>query len=189
LPVLGLLQSHLSCHLHHGLFMHAMRFLFVSASGPEVEFHFKMSRVSDEMSRVSDEMSRVSDEMSRVSDEMSRVSTHDKNSRLDMSDSFHDRERGFEAKFQLDEEQRFRAQARRDKLFGLWVAGQLGRADAETYAAEVVASNFEKPGDEDMLGKVRGDIKTAGKQIAEAVLQAELGKAMTEAVRQITAAK
>ena len=106
-----------------------------------------------------------------------------------MSDSFHDRERGFEAKFQLDEEQRFKAQARRDKLFGLWVAGQLGRADAEAYAAEVVASNFERPGDEDMLGKVRGDLKAAGKPITEAVLQAELGKAMAEAVRQIAPGK
>ncbi len=105
-----------------------------------------------------------------------------------MSDSFQDRERGFEAKYQLDQEQLFKAQARRDKLFGLWVAGQLGRADAETYAAEVVASNFEKPGDEDMLGKVRGDLKAAGKQVAEAVLQAELSKAMAEAARQIAAA-
>jgi hypothetical protein len=105
-----------------------------------------------------------------------------------MSDAFQGRERGFESKYQLDQEQQFKAQARRDKLFGLWVAGQLGRADADAYAADVVASNFEKPGDEDMLGKVRADLKAAGKNIADAVLQAELSKAMTEAVKQIAAA-
>ena len=106
-----------------------------------------------------------------------------------MSDAFNSRERGFESKFQLDEEQKFRALARRDKLFGLWVAKQLGRADADTYAAEVVASNFEKPGDEDMLGKVRADLTAAGKQVAEGVLQAELSNAYAEAVRQIAAGK
>jgi hypothetical protein len=146
--------------------MHATRFPFVSVSAPEVEFQFILSRSS------------------RAAHPFSPIRIRG----LDMSDAFHDRERGFEAKFQLDEEQRFRAQARRDKLFGLWVAGQLGRGDAEAYAAEVVASNFEKPGDEDMLDKVRGDIKTAGKQISEAVLQAELNKAMTEAARQIVEA-
>ncbi len=105
-----------------------------------------------------------------------------------MSDSFQSRERGFETKYQLDQEQQFKAQARRDKLFGLWVAGQIGRGDADAYAADVVASNFQKPGDEDMLGKVRADIKAAGKDISEQVLQAELHKAMAEAVKQIAAA-
>lgn len=104
-----------------------------------------------------------------------------------MSDSFQGRERGFESKFQLDEEQKFKALARRDRLFGQWVASQLGRADADAYAAEVVASNFEKPGDEDMLAKVRADLKAAGKQVAEGTLQAELAKAFTEAAKQVTA--
>ncbi|MBX7197809.1 MAG: DUF1476 domain-containing protein [Rhodospirillaceae bacterium] len=102
-----------------------------------------------------------------------------------MSDAFSSRERGFESKFQLDEEQKFRALARRDKLFGLWVAKQLGRADADAYAAEVMASNFEKPGDEDMLSKVRGDLKAAGKQVAEGTLRAELANAYAEAAQQI----
>ena len=105
-----------------------------------------------------------------------------------MSDAFQNRERAFESKYQLDEEQRFKAQARRDKLFGLWVAAQLGRTDADAYAAEVVASNFQKPGDEDMLDKVRADLKAASKQIADPVLHAELAKCLEEAVKQIAAA-
>jgi hypothetical protein len=104
-----------------------------------------------------------------------------------MSDAFNSRERGFESKFQLDEEQKFRALARRDKLFGLWVAKQLGRTDADAYAAEVVAANFEKPGDEDMLSKVRKDLKAAGKEIAEGTLQVELSNAYAEAAQQIAA--
>jgi hypothetical protein len=77
-----------------------------------------------------------------------------------MSDAFGDREKGFERKFQLDQEQQFRAQIRRDKLFGQWAAGQLGKtgADADAYAQEVVESNFEKPGDDDMIGKVSKDL-------------------------------
>lgn len=102
-----------------------------------------------------------------------------------MSDSFTSRERGFEAKFQLDEEQKFKALARRDRLFGQWVARQLGRADVDAYAAEVVASNFEKPGDDDMLGKVRKDLAAAGKQVGEGALQAELANAFAEAVKQV----
>ena len=102
-----------------------------------------------------------------------------------MSDAFTSRERGFEAKFQLDEEQKFKALARRDRLFGHWVARQLGRADVDAYAAEVIASNFDKPGDDDMLAKVRKDLADAGKQVGEGTLQAELANAFAEAVKQV----
>ena len=101
-----------------------------------------------------------------------------------MSDAFLSREQGFEAKFQFDEEQKFKVLARRDRLFGLWVAKQLGRADAEAYAADVVAANFENPGDDDLLSKVRADLKAAGKYVSEGILQAELVNAFTEATRQ-----
>lgn len=108
-----------------------------------------------------------------------------------MSNAFTDREKGFERKYQFDQEQAFKAQARRDKLFGLWVAAQLGKsgADADSYARDVVASNFERPGDEDMLGKVRGDLRTAGKAIDEKLLSAELHKAEVRAVEEVKAAK
>lgn len=104
-----------------------------------------------------------------------------------MSDVFQSRERGFESKFQLDEEQKFKVQARRDRLFGLWVGKQLGRADLDAYAAEVVAANFEKPGDDDMLAKVRADLATAGKQVHEGTLLAELASAAVEAAKQVAA--
>ncbi len=92
---------------------------------------------------------------------------------------FQDREKGFERKFQLDQEQQFRAQARRDRLFGQWAAGKLGHggADADQYAASVVDSNFEKPGDDDMLGKVKADFNAKGVTVSDA----DLSKALTEA--------
>lgn len=101
-----------------------------------------------------------------------------------MSDAFSDRQKGYEAKFQLDQEQQFRVNARRDKLFGLWVAGQLGFAGeaADAYAQEVVASNFEKPGDDDMLDKVKADLK--GK-IADAALMQALTTCYGQAAQQI----
>src|SRR5262245_8201828 len=108
-----------------------------------------------------------------------------------MSDQFSERGKSFERKYQLDQEQTFKVQTKRDKLFGLWVAAQLGKsgADADTYAKDVVGSNFEKPGDEDMLDKVRGDLKAAGKSIDDKTLHAELAKAETQAVAEVKAAK
>ena len=72
--------------------------------------------------------------------------------------SFDKREEGFEKKFALDEEQKFKAEARRNKLLGQWVAEKLGiTGDAATaYAKEVVAADFEEAGDGDVLRKVMG---------------------------------
>ena len=104
---------------------------------------------------------------------------------------FQDREKGFERKFQLDQEQQFRAQARRDKLFGQWAAGKLGHsgADADKYAASVVDSNFEKPGDDDMLGKVKADFKAKGVTVSDAELSKALTEAYAAAAAQIAADK
>jgi hypothetical protein len=97
-----------------------------------------------------------------------------------MSDAFSDREKGFERKFQLDQEQQFRAQVRRDKLFGQWAAAQLGKsgADADKYAQEVVDSNFEKPGDDDMIGKVSKDL---GGKVSDADLKRKLSELFGQA--------
>jgi hypothetical protein len=105
-----------------------------------------------------------------------------------MSDVFRDREKGFERKYQLDQEQRFRAQVRRDRLFGQWAAGQLGKtgADAEKYAQEVVDANFEKPGDDDMLAKVGKDLN--GK-VAEADLRKKLAELYGQAAQAVSAEK
>lgn len=75
--------------------------------------------------------------------------------------TFDKRQEGFEKKFALDEEQKFKALARRNKLLGLWAAEKLGKtgADAETYAKDVVAADFEESGDHDVLRKVAKDLE------------------------------
>jgi hypothetical protein len=73
--------------------------------------------------------------------------------------TFDKREEGFEKKFALDEEQKFRAMARRNKLLGLWAAEKMGLtgADADAYAKEVVMADVEEAGDHDVFRKVRRD--------------------------------
>lgn len=108
-----------------------------------------------------------------------------------MSDAFNDREKGFERKFQLDQDQQFRALTRRDRLFGQWVAGKLGHTgDAATaYAKTVVESNFEKPGDDDMFDKVRKDLTAGGVSVSDAELKAKLAGFQNEAAAEIVAEK
>ena len=74
--------------------------------------------------------------------------------------TFDDREHAFESKFAHDADMRFRAEARRNKLLGLWAAGLLGKSadDAAAYAMEVVNSDFEEAGIEDVVRKVAGDL-------------------------------
>lgn len=98
--------------------------------------------------------------------------------------SFDDREKSFENKFAHDAELQFKVEARRNKLLGLWVAGLLGKSgdDATAYAAEVVKSDFEEAGDEDVFRKVSGDID--GKA-TEAEIRAQMQALMVEAKKQI----
>ena len=81
-----------------------------------------------------------------------------------MSNSFDDRERAEEAKYALDQETQFKVMARRNKMLGLWAAEILGKsgAEAEAYAKEVVLSDLEEAGEEDVFRKVRGDFDAAG---------------------------
>ncbi len=81
--------------------------------------------------------------------------------------SFDDREKGFEAKYRHDQELNFKITVRRNKLLGLWAAELLGKAgaDADAYAKEVIASDFEKPGEDDIVGKVADDLKGKGVDI------------------------
>ena len=83
--------------------------------------------------------------------------------------TFDDRENAFEAKFAHDSEMQFRAEARRNKLLGLWAAGLMGKIDDEAaaYAVEVITADFEEAGDEDVVRKVTGDL--AGKASADDV--------------------
>ncbi|MEM9550516.1 MAG: DUF1476 domain-containing protein [Pseudomonadota bacterium] len=74
--------------------------------------------------------------------------------------TFDDRETAFEAKFAHDEEMQFKAEARRNKLLGLWAADLMGLSgdEADAYAKTVVAADFEEPGHEDVVRKVAGDL-------------------------------
>ena len=103
--------------------------------------------------------------------------------------SFDDREKGFEAKYSHDQELNFKITVRRNKLLGLWAAAQLGKsgADAEAYAKEVVASDFEKAGEDDIVGKVAADLKSKG--VDSDAVRRKLHQLGDEAARELKAAK
>jgi hypothetical protein len=98
-----------------------------------------------------------------------------------------DRERAFETKFAHDEEMKFRVAARRNRLLGEWAARQMGLSDAEadSYAKDVVRSDFEEAGDHDVVRKVLGDLTAAGIETDEASAQEALRNKEIEARRQI----
>ncbi|MGD9838825.1 MAG: DUF1476 domain-containing protein [Afipia sp.] len=101
--------------------------------------------------------------------------------------TFDKREEGFEKKFALDEETKFKAEARRNKLLGLWAAEKLGKTgdDAAAYAKEVVAADFEEAGDTDVLRKVAGDL--ASKGISELDIRKKMDELVAVAVAQVKA--
>lgn len=101
--------------------------------------------------------------------------------------TFDDRKDAFEKKFALDEELRFKATARRNKLLGLWAAAQLGKsgADAEAYAKSVVLADFEEAGDEDVLRKVKADLDAAGRTGSEGEIRRQMLELMARAVEDI----
>lgn len=101
--------------------------------------------------------------------------------------NFENRKKGFEGKFAHDQELQFKASARRNKLLGLWAAGLMGKAgdEAETYAKEVVKSDFEEAGDDDVFRKVRADFDAAGVDQSDHQLRRQMDELMAEAVTQI----
>ncbi|CAG1015730.1 MAG: DUF1476 domain-containing protein [Rhizobiaceae bacterium] len=101
--------------------------------------------------------------------------------------SMKDREEGFERKFALDEEQRFRAMARRNKLLGLWAAEKLGKTGeaADAYAKEVVVADLEEAGDEDVFRKIRRDFDVAGVAQTDHQIRRTMEELLTTAVDQI----
>ena len=100
---------------------------------------------------------------------------------------FDDRERAYEAKFAHDEEMNFRIVARRNRLVGEWAARKMNLSEEETasYSKDVVRSDFESAGDDDVVRKVLGDLVTAGVEVEEAEIREALGHKMIEARRQI----
>ncbi len=100
---------------------------------------------------------------------------------------FDDRERAFESKFAHDEEMKFRITARRNRLLGEWAARQMGLSEVETesYAKDVVRSDFEEAGDHDVIRKVLGHLPAAGVDMDEDKVREALRNKEIEARRQI----
>lgn len=100
---------------------------------------------------------------------------------------FSDREKGQEAKFAHDLELRFKAEARRNKLLGLWAAEHMGLSDehARQYAAEVVASDFEEAGDEDVFRKISGDLKAKGASVSDDMIRQKMAELVAVAREQV----
>lgn len=103
-------------------------------------------------------------------------------------DSFDDRKRAAEAKFAHDADLRFRAEARRNKLVGLWAAAKLGLKDeqANAYAKEVVAADFVEAGDADVIRKIAADFAAKGLKITDADIRKELDNQLVIAAEQIS---
>lgn len=98
--------------------------------------------------------------------------------------TFDDRENAFENKFAHDAEMQFKAEARRNKLLGLWAAGLMGKSGeaADEYAKEVVKADFEEAGHEDVYRKVAGDL---GSLADETTIRAKMSEYLSEAKAQL----
>jgi len=103
--------------------------------------------------------------------------------------TFDKREEGFEKKFAHDEEQRFKANARRNRLLGLWAAEKMGLSGpaADAYAKEVVVADFEEAGDDDVLRKVSKDFKAKGVTQSDPQIRQTMDALMLQAIEQIKA--
>jgi hypothetical protein len=100
---------------------------------------------------------------------------------------FDDRAKAQEAKFAHDGELRFKAEARRNRLLGLWAAEQMGLSEehARAYAGEVVASDFEEAGEEDVFRKISADLKDKGASVSEAAIREKMAELMLTAREQV----
>ncbi len=99
--------------------------------------------------------------------------------------TFDEREKAQEAKFAHDAQLLFKAEARRNKKLALWVANLIGKSDVEAYAAEVIASDFEEPGDDDVFRKVKEDLEAAGANISEEELRAKMEEFFAQAKEEV----
>ncbi|MCP3971234.1 MAG: DUF1476 domain-containing protein [Rhodobacteraceae bacterium] len=98
--------------------------------------------------------------------------------------TFDDRESAFENKFAHDAAMKFKAEARRNKLLGLWAAGLLGKEGdaASAYALEVIKSDFEEAGDEDVYRKLAADL---GDAADEKTIRGKMREFLAEAMAQL----
>jgi hypothetical protein len=117
-----------------------------------------------------------------------RLAIWGQSERVTMS-TFDERKDGFEKKFAHDEELRFKATARHNKLLGLWAAEKLGKSGdaASAYAKDVVASDFEEAGDDDVVRKVLADFKAGNVDQSEHQVRRTMDELMATAIDQIQA--
>ncbi|KAA5805373.1 DUF1476 domain-containing protein [Alkalicaulis satelles] len=103
--------------------------------------------------------------------------------------SFEDREKAFENKFAHDQALEFKAQARRNKLLGLWAAGEMGLSgeEADAYAAAVVKADLEEPGDADVMRKIRSDFDAKGVSHSDHVIKLKMDQLLDDARAQVQA--
>jgi hypothetical protein len=101
--------------------------------------------------------------------------------------TFEDRKKGFEEKYRHDQELQFKVNARRNKLLGLWAAERMALSGdaAESYAKDVVAADFQKPGDDDVVQKVLTDLQAKNIPVSEAQIRDELRRLLDVAKKQI----
>lgn len=101
--------------------------------------------------------------------------------------TFNDREKAFESKFALDQDQEFRATARRNRMLGNWAAERMGLEGQhrDDYAKAVIKSDFDLPGDDDVLRKVLGDLKGAGDSATEADVRMKMDEFLAQAREQV----
>src|SRR6266568_792358 len=106
-----------------------------------------------------------------------------------MPTTFDKREEDFEKKFAHDEELRFKAYARRNKLLGLWAAEKLGLsgAEAEAYAKEVVVAELEAAGDDDVFAKLRKDFDAKGVHQSDHQIRRTMEELLARAIEQVKA--
>jgi len=102
--------------------------------------------------------------------------------------NMNDRRDAFENKFAHDEELKFKATARRNKLLGLWAAEKLGKTGeaADAYAREVIAADFEEAGDNDVFRKVRRDFDAAGVDQSDHQIRRTMDELLVVAADQIS---
>jgi hypothetical protein len=103
--------------------------------------------------------------------------------------TFDKREEAFEKKFVVDEDLKFKALARRNRLLGLWAAGKLGLSGeaATAYAGEIVAAEFEEGGEAAVIAKLMSDLAAKGVTITEADIHTQMGESLLQAIAQVKA--
>lgn len=99
--------------------------------------------------------------------------------------NFDDRKKAQEAKYALDATLQFKAAARRNKMVGAWAAELLGHENPDAYASEVVASDFEEAGDEDVVRKISGDFAAKNVAVSDDEIRAKLASCLSDAIAEL----